>query len=277
MKKTYLSLIFVISSFFSYSQEEFSFKIWVVDSKGYSDTIILGYDPSGTWDIDTSFGEKDIKDTPYNDTLDFRVSNLRWTPFSEGNNLLFQTKKQIHAGYCPSFGGQYQAFYVDIKAVNWPVTFGWDYLKVKNYSCLSGGFGKTASNEGFYSFHEFQDTLSVNFEKDGFLHGTDVGGDSVISMEIYIADTPSTVNALLLEKAFYFSIYPNPADNSISIAKSTSSDSFARIYTSRGQLIKEINLFNEIEEIDLIGFSSGLYIVEIFGGEQRAHYQFIKN
>ncbi|WP_321540528.1 T9SS type A sorting domain-containing protein [Flavobacterium piscinae] len=73
-------------------------------------------------------------------------------------------------------------------------------------------------------------------------------------------------------------IYPNPAENFISIANQSewSIDKIS-IYAINGSKVKEVNNFNNNQTIDVSTLQSGLYLINIQMNNQNLNYKFLKN
>ena len=72
-------------------------------------------------------------------------------------------------------------------------------------------------------------------------------------------------------------IYPNPAENFISIANQSewSIDKIS-IYAINGSKVKEVNNFNNNQTIDVSTLQSGLYLISIQTNNQTLNYKFLK-
>ncbi|RXR33052.1 T9SS type A sorting domain-containing protein [Flavobacterium piscinae] len=72
-------------------------------------------------------------------------------------------------------------------------------------------------------------------------------------------------------------IYPNPAENFISIANQSewSIDKIS-IYAINGSKVKEVNNFNNNQTIDVSTLQSGLYLINIQMNNQNLNYKFLK-
>lgn len=75
-----------------------------------------------------------------------------------------------------------------------------------------------------------------------------------------------------------FSLYPNPTQNYLYVSKSNEFNELVnyRIYSSNGQLVKQGLLKENIENIDVINFASGLYLIELSIETHKTSFRFIK-
>lgn len=72
-------------------------------------------------------------------------------------------------------------------------------------------------------------------------------------------------------------IYPNPAENFISIANQSEwSIDKVSIYAINGSKVKEVNSFNNNQTIDVSTLQSGLYLISIQTNNQTLNYKFLK-
>lgn len=72
------------------------------------------------------------------------------------------------------------------------------------------------------------------------------------------------------------SLYPNPASNMLNV-KAENIISSISVYNLLGQQVKEFNLKTLESQIDMSGFQSGMYLVEVTIDGQKATYKIIKD
>ena len=91
-----------------------------------------------------------------------------------------------------------------------------------------------------------------------------------------VIGTPQIANGLNTIKEAAFGIYPNPTSGKVTIEVNGSSGrSMVRLFTSAGELIREIYLENEKSEIEFSDQSKGLYILDINTGNEVFHQKLI--
>ncbi|MBM2816999.1 MAG: C-terminal target protein [Ignavibacteria bacterium] len=112
----------------------------------------------------------------------------------------------------------------------------------------------------------FTQNDTVNQKASITLRGTFCSGDSVINVSSTYKPGPTDVSENLLLDVLPFSIYPNPANNLLTIKFQTEvSNCILSVYNSFGELIKNIPVNNYSEfntiEIDLSDYSQGCYFL----------------
>src|SRR6187431_2411577 len=87
--------------------QHFELPIYFEDSAGHKDTIVLGYDSLATYAIDTSFGEINIIDSAYADTMEVRAAIYDYAIWPELPRVL-ESKRMIVGNVCsyPSSTGE---------------------------------------------------------------------------------------------------------------------------------------------------------------------------
>jgi hypothetical protein len=68
-------------------------------------------------------------------------------------------------------------------------------------------------------------------------------------------------------------VYPNPASNFIVVDNTSQTNSNIMILDSRGAIVKQINMTNPSERIDVSDLSSGIYYILIISNERTAQYK----
>jgi hypothetical protein len=72
----------------------------------------------------------------------------------------------------------------------------------------------------------------------------------------------STVDVRNSEVQESFSIYPNPANDRISVSSDQTLKS-AKVFSITGALIKNVDLNTGVMDIDISGMNSGIYLLEV--------------
>jgi hypothetical protein len=123
MKKLFFSLIISVLSSFTLSAQqtaEFETTIYVMDLNGNMDSVVVGYDPLATDDMDIQFGEIDITTQPWDSVLEVRVS----PKFDLENKL---GKKQIGYYDCPFVGPGVRVCQINLSIYSHtPVVISWN-------------------------------------------------------------------------------------------------------------------------------------------------------
>lgn len=141
---TLFSILCCLSSF---SQEQFSFKLYFEDAAGNKDTITIGYDENATNGIDAAFGEENIITQPWDSVFEARVGDKIYRSWNQPLTWLqentYLSKKQILSSYCANnmhSGRVSVQFYTE----NYPIIVKWDKSifeteECYNYSLFFGG------------------------------------------------------------------------------------------------------------------------------------------
>jgi hypothetical protein len=299
-----LLLIFIFILPVRLVAQQFSFEMRFADAAGNKDTITLGYDVNGSNAIDAAFGEQNINGQAWKTGLDVRAGNRWWKEHAskqahlQGKDAFvdafinaqpMQSKKQIvkHTGDC-KLGSVWTGDYwkivpiieLDINTAHWPVTASWDSKAFDN-DCRKGSVFTARYPGGWWDtdYTKFKAEMlqqnSVTFYDN--THGYTEGSGKIPVYWLAIADSSLTFDDLEMEWLLSLSvtdiitaaapqIYPNPADDRITITTSAALQE-ARIYTLQGQLAIRSNS----AVIDVSNLSSGIYMVEVLcknGGRQ---------
>jgi photosystem II stability/assembly factor-like uncharacterized protein len=84
-------------------------------------------------------------------------------------------------------------------------------------------------------------------------------------------------NNLLHKNNQFFKIYPNPSNGIFNIESSTIAETQIEIYNIAGSLIYQNNFTKKLIDIDLTGYSDGLYFVKLNSKNQSATFKISKN
>ena len=277
MKRLALFLI-IVSAFFSFkAQEEFSFEMYFEDAMGNRDTIVLGYDSTGTDTIDVTLNELNIASIPLDSTFDVRITN-GWSNNQYNSGSVFHTKKQIVKNNC---GSWFDIISIDVKCSNWPVTASWDN-NVFNDSCNVGSlltsitpggwfdvgspsnlgrvYLMTTNQVVFYSNNASNPFYTVN----GYINNandtistywTTFGDSSLLTLSINEKGNPNNIK-----------IYPNPAKNEITIQLDSEEGFDYTVINISGQIISSGTSINR--KVEVGNFPQGYYIIQIRQGEK---------
>lgn len=132
-------------------------------------------------------------------------------------------------------------------------------------------FDFTNSTESEYEVIEYK--YGIGLGKTSFLNAFSSDNYSYLESLSYYSKTDKTcgvyspvfetININEIEKYNVFSIFPNPAKNSISIKTNDNVASLCEIYNTSGLLIKSISLGSNEIIIQVTDLVSGLYLVRI--------------
>lgn len=272
MKQKIYSLLGILSilifSQINTQAQAFSFKMFFEDSAGNRDTIIIGYDPSGTDGIDPQFGEINIVDVPLNTSLDVRITDEWNNRFVSNIPGSFHTKTQIVEQ--KNCGDAYTINSIDIFTDNWPVTVSWDSTLFAD-TCLEGSLFTSVmplgwwDTGGFLSF--LTNTKSVSFtpnesDYNEFYSYINNNNDTI---DVFWQTFGDSAQFILSIKDLYHTpnikIYPNPSDSDITIeADNPNIIKHIYIVDITGRLHKEFYFEGVTVIADL---PKGIYLVRI--------------
>ncbi len=108
---------------------EFQFTLYATDALGNRDSVILGYDPIATEDIDTFFGEVDITNVPYDSVFEMRAGSsfLEWNGIHQYVGNVSKTLLAEGGGiYCNSPLALMTVHALVMRVKHPPITFSWD-------------------------------------------------------------------------------------------------------------------------------------------------------
>jgi hypothetical protein len=270
--KYFLLLIFLTSQLLNCKAQQFSFQINFVDSLGYSDSLILGYDDLATDSIDPSFGELNLGQW-FITGAGMEVRNtdaLNHIPYPSHT-----TKKQIVKNHCGQTG--ISIIEIDISNAHWPVTATWNNSWF-NDPCRNGSFLTSVnpsgwwgtgspSNLGLISLSNTNSTMftsnCANPSDTNFCYWL-VDGHFVDRYWLAFGDSTLLPNSIYEfdEIKHPLKLFPNPSDSKFNIQspKSFGEIKTLEIYSSIGILIKNSE---SLTSFDLNLFDNGIYFIVI--------------
>ncbi len=274
------------------AQEEFSFQLYFEDAAGNRDTITLGYDPLATDTIDIAFGEENLINQPWNDSvLDVRITDkMLHILYGQSELETYHTKKQIVESYCMATSWEGRRVFVDVKNAVFPITMSFD-TQLYQDSCVNGStmdvldpelhidpvegppeyffdyiFYNKNWNNGHYT------PFARNVSDDRELIYKDIDGQYIFTYLITLQDKRfPTLNSKYIVKD-NFQIYPNPFLESFEI-QSDLPISDVEITNIRGE---KINFEQNGNVIYLKECEFGMYIVTFSVNEVKYNYKILK-
>jgi hypothetical protein len=242
--------------------QEYAFQIEFEDNAGNKDSIVVGLDSLATLGIDSIFGEVNIKDIPFSDGLDVRLTDEETT----GYHSTYHTKKQIVGLKC-------YVLEINLKTNNYPIIARWnkdelfeqDPIRKAVFTGIHpGGWWDTEgiSNLDRVNLIEMDSVIfTANFTKDivdeSFSYINEE--NDTISVFWFTFDPPiggSTENQKNNEQIV---LYPNPTHEEVNIINMTNQKiESTSLYTRLGvKRIKKAEIFESI--IYLSDLETGLY------------------
>ncbi len=244
--------------------QHFEIPIYVEDSAGYKDTIVLGYDPLASYAIDTSYGEINIIDSPYADSLEVRAAIYDYNIWPELPRIL-ETKKMIVGDVCsyPSTTGEGNAIMVVLKSEYWPITMRWDntlFQEECNFidivDCTPGGWFDVCGAGHPHMIFEMRLSDTVSYYDTEFKIETTQDTLSALFFRFY-SDFRSGFEDVPESKIGFF---PNPTQGVITLDHPLNTGDKIIITDIMGRPIS-FNYCNE--ELDLLSNPDGIYILTV--------------
>lgn len=246
--------------------QHFEIPVYFEDSAGYKDTIVLGYDPLASYDIDTSFGEINIIDSSYNDNFEVRAAIYAY----DGNNYgylprIIESKKMIVGNVCsnPSSTGEGNAIMVVIKSQNWPISMQWDSALFQvdcNFivivDCTPGAWFDVCGAGHPHLFFEMRLSDSVSYYDTKFKIETEQDTLSALFFRFF-SDFGSGVDDAPESKIGFF---PNPTQGLITFDHPLNTDDKIIVTDIMG---KPVSFNYSNEELVLIHNPDGIYILTV--------------
>lgn len=277
--------------------QEFSFKLFIEDAIGNTDSVVFGYDVNATDTIDMDFGEIDIKQIPFNSILDVRLANA----FFEDCNCIFtghhiedptafHTKTQINKfELCEKLFTTARNTIL-LKAIHYPVTIRWDKTLFGD-TCVSHSVLNPMNFKNWFDIgYEYTNGLppacfNIFFKDYEQVELTDFiyYADTICKPpEYYIDNNQDTIRLLYFSFSSQHSmsvgvdepntedvgivIFPNPSSGKVKIEISqfiSIKNPKLHIYDVYGNSVYFHTLLNEKNTIDISNLPSGSYYLII--------------
>ena len=260
MKKIILVLQLSFLCIFIYSQNQ-TFVIKAIDSKGQTDSVIIGYRTNATVGIDQNLAEVDYFGKPYSeiDIRSIQRNEILQAPYwlkgcSYNQVLPFQQNIDLKEDY-----RQYlrcgNHFIIQVHAKNYPVTFQVSRFIFEQfipfYSYLSNG-DCGSFKDGFSDF-------TTNFSKIVFRDSTE---NQLIGLH------PQYIDACFdgikkINSNMQLTLYPNPAKDVLTIKLSNSDKKIVSIYNCLGNEISKFNIHEGENKLDISTYIKGIYLIKV--------------
>jgi len=114
---------------------------------------------------------------------------------------------------------------------------------------------------------EIDPISGIIFDRGTIGDNTGIVGLYTVSGEVGISDTKIPAA---------FNIYPNPASDILKIVRSSNEKVQIEIYNTLGVKIKTLEISDLVDEIDVSGLSSGVYLIRLTGNDINSVQRFIK-
>lgn len=274
-----LFFAFVLGSHVLHSQE---FKTtFIAESRGYLDSVVVGYDPTASIQIDAQFGEQDINYTPFDSTFEVRVGQIDLEYRDCGTNIIdpsnpfltYMSKVDILPKTCTGWDpsqtnyGTIPYATLLVRKRDLPVTLSWD-TEVFQDTCVAASL-VTDWNPNFWPDVtcgalvgpevSLGNANSATVIEQTEMTLLDNWGDTLCMLYI-VLDNPSralSTDELLINQA---NVYPNPASNTV-VIESEGDIELLEIYDGVGTRIETII---RPDIVDVRSLPRGIYFFKLF-------------
>lgn len=125
----------------TYAQQEayFEVSLYFEDALGHLDSVIVGYDPEASSDIDLLFGEEEIND-PFDSIFEVRASSMQWPERKKLAKKIIEAAEPHVGPWNDSGCYNGRRIFIYIWAKHQPVKVYWDQSKFTNESCNIASF-----------------------------------------------------------------------------------------------------------------------------------------
>lgn len=261
--KIITTLLGLLFSAITLKSQSFVLPIYLADALGNKDTVYVSGDLTASTGLDANFGEINLNGTPYDSTFEARLTN---DVFSATR---IETKKQALYYECPSvWAGNLQQNPLLVRCKNWPLTIKWDRhlidsvplcIQVSGISNMLEYFGNGTPQ------YRLNTIDSISYIQSQLYTPYNTGTNNGQSVPVYVVaigiSGDGTTGVENVESSF-FSVYPNPASNTITLNLEGEQAETLSIYNTNGQLIKTIDMPLNTT-IDVSSFATGAYITEV--------------
>jgi hypothetical protein len=121
-----------------------------------------------------------------------------------------------------------------------------------------------ASKNGTTTTIDLSAIESIVFENNNLVINTADCGDNyfnvIVNGKLFFSDVVTAIDNMDAPSAS-ITIYPNPANNSLTINKASNDVSEGYIYNMKGETMMSLNLSNQNNTVDISSLPSGLYFL----------------
>jgi hypothetical protein len=288
MKTKFILLSICLNQFFLHAQE-FSTKFYLTSKSGMKDSIVLGYDKSASFGIDSQFGEvgysSPVNSDKFGASIIINESTKILSQLINANEIAIFSKKQI-VPLRESVFIEQNAIGIMIPVDSLPITVSWNDLDFTNiqrdFSLITdwsvglwfdASDGKTSflKNLNETNFIQVKDRVANYFHTDlankypMYIFYIAFGNNSNLKADL--KNTNETHNSDL---AFVKNGFIEFKENLINNINHVS------IYNCLGKLVFN-NSSNQITNIDINYYNNGVYILYIVTDNAKYSYKIIKN
>jgi len=119
---------------------------------------------------------------------------------------------------------------------------------------------------------------SIELNQYLFIHKTPLRGENYYRLRQVDFDDAFEYSAIIsvkLKEAIYFGVFPNPANDEITI-QSHETEGVINLYNTTGQLLKKKNVTSLNQKVDISDLQSDLYLIEYKSETQRIIKRILK-
>jgi len=259
-----LLLFFVIGSLNILTAQDFEFDLYFEDSKGFRDTVSIGFAEDASLQIDSIYGEVNIVGIPLNANIDVRLTNWEEEQFKE-EPVPIQTKKQV-------YDVSKEILTFEISTPNFPVRCYWNEAIFKEddnermiwmTSINPGGWFDTGSPSDLILLHFGEEMSPRTFsaqtvwglnENYGYLNEQ---GDTISLFWLGMGKIGTPIREIA-GKNIEIDIFPNPTYDEITVQTKAKIESIA-IFNTAGNLISQ----STQNTLSILNQPAGVYLMKI--------------
>ena len=236
---------------------EFEFTLYFEDAAGNRDSVILGYGPGASSQVDADYGEINIIDQEWDSLFDVRITDEYFAKYyaQTTGDETFHLKRQI-----VDIEGYHSPSLIDIKTSFLPLALSWDSTLFLNNSKIEGSFFSMYINWGDMGPGVFYLSRMSSFEifpASDYTHN----GEPLYQLFFSFADKSAFKIGVENIETDKYNIYPNPFTDSFQIEGiENHSIKELNVFDSFGRLQKTV--LNE-NRIGLPNAASGVYFVSL--------------
>lgn len=265
---------------------DFEYYLYIRDYFGNKDSVLLGY--ANNTNISFSDYGPDLGTTPFNDTLEMRVTDWGMTP---GTFTQSWKKGYIYSDCSQNEVTQY--FNVAFSAKYPPVTFSWNSNDFQN-DCRDNSTITTSEmylqhpsvDEALHITMSGQDTMQLRLDTaiwESYTYPWLVlerpmqSGDTANLYFVFMIsadDSLYTPNAISEPQAASISVYPTATSSQININSEIEPVEKVLLYNLQGQIWQQWHGYTN--QVDISQAAAGMYILEVQTKKHRRREKIIK-
>jgi hypothetical protein len=279
MEKLKFIIIVSLLPFCLYGQD-FSTSFVFKDSRGKTDTLIVGYSPNATDSLDTSLGEMNILDSKIDTTFFVYASDIIALDKGKLHKPQYKTKKQI---LNPKLNPKPAC--IDIICNTFPLTIKWDRnlfgdtSRSKSFIIATppGGWFDVGESPHFLNVTDSIIYTSDDFSQLAMYYLDSIHAKPVKVWKLYIgfANQKNGLGVQSINSNF-LKIYPNPCSDFLKIKYAKEEIVFFQLHNTIGEILSSGYLNGEEQTIDTHELSCGIYFLKITINKNIYNFKFFK-